>query len=199
MTDNREGFVFYRSFWQVFRTMPSADVQTLLNALCAYALDGKEPELQYPLSGFFVQMRANVDASQKRYDKAVGGGNKGGRPSKQNFIPTSVWISAIEEHGSVPKAAKALGLSANTLRSWVNASDDPRVQKLKNLNVNVNDTVNENETVLLTNKKSASAERSQSDTPRRKKEKSVDVWAELLEREAREREMNGAGTELDTS
>lgn len=145
----RDSFVFYESFRQILELLDDAeDWKELLSGVFSYVFDGKvgfftDPKLQIA----FTHFKISIDGASARYEKAVEDGKKGGRPSKQDFIPPDVWIAAIEEHGSVPKAAKALGLAANTLRNWINMSNDERVQKLKNLSVSVSvsDSVSESE------------------------------------------------------
>ena len=147
----KESFVFYRSFWKVFSSMPPEDVQTLLNALCSYALDGEDPELPYPMSGFFVQMKANVDAAGKRYDKAVEDGRKGGRP--RVWVNRDVAEAKYADLKSWDAVADALGVDRSTLWRVRKAWKAEDVEKLQNLNVNVNDNVNVNGTLSLINKK----------------------------------------------
>ena len=145
----RDSFVFYESFRQILELLDDAeDWKELLNGVFSYVFDGKDgfftdPKLQIA----FTHFKISIDGASARYEKAVEDGKKGGRPSKQDFIPPDVWIAAIEEHGSVPKAAKSLGLATNTLRNWINMSNDERVQKLKNLSVSVSvsDSVSESE------------------------------------------------------
>jgi len=135
----KDSFVFYESFYDILQMLPDAeDWRTLIEAVCEYAFTDKHEPLPSPMLEIaFKHFQISMDASNKRYQKAVADGKKGGRPSKQDFIPPNVWIAAIEEHGSVPKAAKALGLSAKALYNWVNASDDPRLKKCKNPSVSV--------------------------------------------------------------
>ena len=145
----RDSFVFYESFREILELLEDPeDWKELLTGVFSYVFDEKDgfftdPKLQIA----FTHFKISIDGASARYEKAVEDGKKGGRPSKQDFIPPDVWIAAIEEHGSVPKAAKSLGLAANTLRNWINMSNDERVQKLKNLSVSVSvsDSVSESE------------------------------------------------------
>jgi hypothetical protein len=148
----KNSFVFYESFYDVLQMLPDAeDWRTLIESVCEYAFTGEHEPLPTPaLEIAFKHFQISIDGASARYEKAVENGKKGGRPSKNVFIPPDVWIGAIEEHGSVPKAAKALGLAKQTLYNWILASDDPRlekVQKSKNLSVSVSvsDSVSESE------------------------------------------------------
>ena len=145
----KNAFVFYESFYDILQMLPDAeDWRTLIESVCEYAFTGEHEPLPTPaLEIAFKHFQISIDGASARYTKAIEDGKRGGRPSKQDFIPPDVWIAAIEEHGSVPKAAKSLGLAANTLRNWINMSNDERVQKLKNLSVSVSvsDSVSESE------------------------------------------------------
>lgn len=148
----KNSFVFYESFYDVLQMLPDAeDWRTLIESVCEYAFTGEHEPLPTPvLEIAFKHFQISIDSASARYEKAVENGKLGGRASKKVFIPPDVWIGAIEEHGSVPKAAKALGLAKQTLYNWILASDDPRlikVQKSKNLSVSVSvsDSVSESE------------------------------------------------------
>lgn len=146
----RDSFVFYESFREILELLENAEEwRDLMRAIFAYVFDGKDGFLSDPkLQIAFTHFKISIDGASARYEKAVEDGKKGGRPTKREFISPDVWINAIEEHGSIPKAAVALGLSKPTLYKWVNASDDPRlekVKKLKNLSVSVSDSVSVSE------------------------------------------------------
>ena len=174
----KNAFVFYESFYDILQMLPSAeDWRMLIESVCEYAFTGEHEPLPTPaLEIAFKHFQISMDSSNKRYQKAVEDGQKGGRPSKQDFIPPDVWIGAIEEHGSVPKAAKALGLAANTLRNWINMSNDERVQKLKNLSVSVSvsDSVSESESDKRNNKKEPPQTADGADAPPPASEKTID-------------------------
>lgn len=142
-----ESFIFYKSFYVAASQAPDdATKRDILWHLVEVCLGIKTVnDIPFPASAVAVQALASVESAKQRYGKAVEDGKKGGRPTKREFISPDVWIKAIEEHGSIPKAAKALGLAKQTLYNWALASNDPRiknspiVQKSKNLNVYVND------------------------------------------------------------
>ena len=152
----KDSFVFYKSFREVLEVLEDdADWVELLRGVFAYAFDGEvsfftDPKLRIA----FTHFKISIDSASARYEKAVESGKLGGRPSKKVFIPPDVWIGSILEHGSIPKAAKALGLSKQTLYNWVLASEDPRlekVQKSKNLAVSV--SVSESDAVSDSDKR----------------------------------------------
>lgn len=75
----RDGFVFYRSFFECFEGLSKKDKLVLFDALCNYALNDIEPELVGVPSAIFKLLKPQVDANNRRYEN----GKKGGRP-KQN-------------------------------------------------------------------------------------------------------------------
>lgn len=151
----KDSFIFYKSFYDAANQAPDdASKQGILWHLVEVCLGIKTVnDIPFPASAVAVQALASVESAKRRYDKSVEDGSKGGTPSKKKYIPPDVWIAAIEKHGSIPKAAKSLGLAKQTLYNWVNTSDDPRVknspivQKSKNPNVYVYDSVSVSESV----------------------------------------------------
>lgn len=72
----RSQFTFYRSFYVAINKMKKSDVADLVLAVCAYALDGKEPKLPDNLSIVFELIRPTLDSSARKSKN----GKKGGRP-----------------------------------------------------------------------------------------------------------------------
>ena len=76
-SENRESFVFYRSFWDAIREMEEADQLAMFRAICAYALDGKAPALTSAIHrAVFAAIRPNIDTNNAKRE----GGKRGGRP-----------------------------------------------------------------------------------------------------------------------
>lgn len=70
-------FVFYRSYYESIKKMPSEEAKSLLVAICQYALDDKEPDdLKYPVDVTFDLIKPQLDANKRRRDN----GKKGGAP-----------------------------------------------------------------------------------------------------------------------
>lgn len=72
----RDGFVFYRSFFESFEDLSKKDKLILFDALCNYALNDIEPELSGTTAAIFKLLKPQVDANNRRYEN----GKKGGRP-----------------------------------------------------------------------------------------------------------------------
>ena len=76
-SENRESFVFYRSFWDAIREMEEADQLAMFRAICEYALDGKMPALTCAIHrAVFAAVRPSIDTNNARRE----GGKRGGRP-----------------------------------------------------------------------------------------------------------------------
>ena len=80
----RESFVFYRSFAEAIKALDDKSAKELLTALCDYALDDKEVELDNPiLKAMFSLIKPQVDANNRKREA----GKKGGRPKKEETKP----------------------------------------------------------------------------------------------------------------
>lgn len=75
----RDSFLFYRSFYEAIRRMPS-DVQAeIYPAIMEYALFGKQPKNLTEISqGIFLLIKPNIDVNTARFEN----GKKGGRKSR---------------------------------------------------------------------------------------------------------------------
>lgn len=83
----RESFIFYRSFYEAIKCMPT-DVQAeIYPAICEYALFGKLPKnLSEVAKGMFTLIKPNIDVNTARYENGKKGaqyGKRGGRPKKK--------------------------------------------------------------------------------------------------------------------
>ena len=75
--ENRESFVFYRSFLGAIQEMEQADQLAMFWAICNYALTGEEPALQSAIQrAVFAVIRPSIDTNIAKRD----GGKRGGRP-----------------------------------------------------------------------------------------------------------------------
>ena len=79
----RDGFVFYRSFFECFEDLSKKDKLILFDALCNYALNDIEPELTGVPAAIFKLLKPQVDANNRRYEN----GKKGGRPKETKDKP----------------------------------------------------------------------------------------------------------------
>lgn len=118
---SRDGFVFYASFYQAMMKMSKADRLPFVEALCAYALEDKEPELTGSADLAFCLIKPQLDANIKRRDngaKGKGFGVLGGRPKES------------KTDGDIDK--NPIGVING------NPKQTPNVNVKDNVNVNVN-------------------------------------------------------------
>ena len=79
----RDSFIFYRSFFESFDGLSKKDKLILFDAICNYALNDIEPELNGVPLAMFKLLKPQVDANTRRYEN----GCKGGRPKKTEVKP----------------------------------------------------------------------------------------------------------------
>ena len=73
----RESFVFYRSFYESAKHLPSEVQCEVYNAIMEYALNGNLPtELSTIANSIFILIKPQIDKNNKRYEN----GKNGGRP-----------------------------------------------------------------------------------------------------------------------
>lgn len=83
----REGFVFYRSFYEAIKSLPPDQYKECVNAIIEYGLDGKEPQADDPLVQIvFSLTKPQIDANNRRRES---GRNGGISKSKQNVANCS--------------------------------------------------------------------------------------------------------------
>ena len=132
----RDSFVFYRSFYKALNGLPPDVHKEIITAICEYALDGTEPELDGISYTVFELIRPQIDANNKRYVN----GAKGGRPKKPLVLKT---ITNGYETGNHRLS-----------------NEKPNV----NDNVNENDNENENENENVKEKRKRKAAEPQGET-----------------------------------
>ena len=77
------GFIFYKSFYEAIKKLPTEYQVEVYNAIFEYVFTGKEPEeLSAVAEAMFILIKPNIDSSQKKYNASVENGKKGGRPPK---------------------------------------------------------------------------------------------------------------------
>ncbi len=151
----RDSFVFYSSFIDTIETAPENIQLELYKAICYCGVGRKEAEeFQFPISLFVRQAMSSVDAAQKRYDKSVENGVKGGRPKK--WIDQSEAEALFEQLGTWAAVAEKLDVSYPTLVRVRKIWDEKNEKNEKNLNKNVSDNKNVNELLSEDNNTKAS-------------------------------------------
>ena len=117
--DNKNSFIFYRSFYEAFQDLNDKDRLKMYDATCNLALNNVDTQLKGITNTVFKLIKPQVIANTERYTN----GKKGGRPKK-------------ETTGYGKK--KTIGFENNKTTGY--DLEKPN----ENDNVNVNDNVNEN-------------------------------------------------------
>lgn len=84
-------FTFYRSYYEAIRALPKKDQTAVLLAVCAYALDNKEPNLSGTAKAVFTLIRPTLDTSRRKSQSGKKGGENGSKTEandKQNGSKT---------------------------------------------------------------------------------------------------------------
>jgi len=84
----RGQFTFYRSYYEALRQLPKKDREPALMAICAYALDGEEPELSSTPAVIFSLIRPTLDAGRRKAESGKQGGTKTKANGKQSESKT---------------------------------------------------------------------------------------------------------------
>lgn len=67
--DQRDGFLFYRSYYEAAKCLPASVQAAFLMAICAYVFDGTEPKLKGTSKSAWILTKPNLDANSKRRRK----------------------------------------------------------------------------------------------------------------------------------
>jgi hypothetical protein len=78
MAVNNQSFVFYESFYEAIKSVPSEMQMEMFDAVCNYALYGTQPNLNANLKPLFILIKPQLDSNLKKRND----GFKGGRPPK---------------------------------------------------------------------------------------------------------------------
>lgn len=78
----RKQFTFYRSFYDVAKKMPEEERGKLLFAICSYALDEEEIQLDGMSEIAFMLIKPNLDSSRRKAQSGASGGEAGAGKTK---------------------------------------------------------------------------------------------------------------------
>lgn len=85
-SQNRDSFIFYRSFYEAIQDLPKENQLELYNAIAQYSLNFEEPALNGLSNTIFKLIKPQLDANTKRFingKKGAEHGKKGGRPKNE--------------------------------------------------------------------------------------------------------------------
>jgi hypothetical protein len=88
--DMREGFVFYRSFYDAICELDERTQLILFRAIVDYGLDGVLPDLEGVAKAIFLMAKPQIDANYRRYENGKkGGAPKGNQNARKNNLETT--------------------------------------------------------------------------------------------------------------
>lgn len=123
--DNKESFIFYRSFYEAIKTMPDDGEQAkAYKYIFEYVFEGKEPNERDFATAMFCMVKVNIDNANKRYLASVENGKKGGRPPKNK---------------NLEKPRNNLDITYEEPKQNLNDNDNYNVNDNYNDNLNLND------------------------------------------------------------
>ena len=70
----RGQFTFYRSFYEAIKELGADEQAAAYNAICAYALDGIEPEITGAAKAVFLLAKPNLDNARRKAENGKRGG-----------------------------------------------------------------------------------------------------------------------------
>jgi hypothetical protein len=82
----RDSFIFYRSFFEAVKPLEKEQKADVLEAICAYALDGNLIELQGVSKGFFTLIKPQLDANRRKWTNGCKEKSKPEAKYKQQII-----------------------------------------------------------------------------------------------------------------
>jgi hypothetical protein len=89
----RDGFVFYRSFYEAINELPDENFKKVVCAICRYALYGDEPlELSMIEKSLFLLIKPQIDANERRRQNGCKGGAPRGNQNAQQKQPETTEV-----------------------------------------------------------------------------------------------------------
>ena len=62
----RKQFTWYRSYYDALKEIPAEEFRAIVLAVCAYALDGEEPELSGVARAIFTLIRPTLEVGRSK-------------------------------------------------------------------------------------------------------------------------------------
>lgn len=87
----RKQFTWYRSYYDALKELPAEEFRDIVLAVCAYALDGEEPELSGVARAIFTLIRPTLEA---------------GRSKAENRSRAEQTVISAEQTGNRPEQTK---------------------------------------------------------------------------------------------
>ena len=84
MKDNIDSVIILRSYWESIKDLPDDKQLLFLKSIIEYGMNSIEPEFTGIEKSFWIQIKATIDNSMKRYNTSIENGKKGGAPKGNN-------------------------------------------------------------------------------------------------------------------
>lgn len=120
MSEKKDSFVFYRSFYESINVLNDDDRLRIYDAICDLALNDNDAEFNGILLGLFTLIKPQIQANTKKWKD----GKKGGRPK-----------------------GKTTGYEGEKTTGYKKKKTTGYKLKKPNVNVNVNENVNDKEKI----------------------------------------------------
>ncbi len=127
MEEKRDGFFFYRSFYEAIQLVPDESKLSLYQALGEYAILGKEPEISGWELALFTTWKINVDKANSRRDASIQNGLKGGRPPKSDNKPRKNQIDPEENQKKISKYLEKNNIQFEKTENNLNNNKEQKV------------------------------------------------------------------------
>ena len=86
MSEEKKGFIFYRSFMDALEEVDDSTFRQVVTAISSYALDGVETDISGVGKALYTLMKPIVETNNRRYESGKKGaeyGTLGGRPKNE--------------------------------------------------------------------------------------------------------------------
>ena len=84
MSNKLDSVIILRSYWESIKDLPDDKQLLFLKSIIEYGMDSIEPEFIGVEKSFWIQIKATIDSSMKRYNTSIENGKKGGAPKGNN-------------------------------------------------------------------------------------------------------------------
>ena len=84
MSDKSNSVIILRSYWESIKDLPDDKQLLFLKSIIEYGMNNIEPEFTGIEKSFWIQIKATIDSSMKRYNTSIENGKKGGAPKGNN-------------------------------------------------------------------------------------------------------------------
>ena len=101
----RKQFTWYRSYYDALKEIPAEEFRAIVLAVCAYALDGEEPELSGVARAIFTLIRPTLDVGRSRAENRSRAEQTVLSAEQTGSKPEQTVLSA-EQTGSKPEQTK---------------------------------------------------------------------------------------------